>query len=121
MAEGDGVADHEIRVRLDRTASESDIGALKKWLERETPLDRLARAGELRIDVRRRTDAEPGAPMGIGSEIVVHLVDTGTSVVFVELLHQVRLAVQAWRSNRRDVENGEPPGADVDGVGPDDR
>ncbi|MER6628565.1 hypothetical protein ABT301_10020 [Streptomyces sp. NPDC000987] len=121
MAEGDGVADHEIRVRLDRTASESDVGALKKWLERETPLDRLARAGELRIDVRRRTDAEPGAPMGIGSEIVVELVGVVGAAVVEEVRHQVRLAVQAWRSNRRDVENGEPPGADVDGVGPDDR
>ncbi|MHC3470152.1 hypothetical protein ACYF6T_15705 [Streptomyces sp. 7R007] len=121
MAEGDGVANQEIRVRLDRTAGESDVGALKKWLEREEPLDHWARRGELRIEVRGRRDGEPGTPMGFGSEIVVALIGAGASAAFKELVPAVRLAVQAWRDNRREVEDGEPPDADVDGVGPDDR
>jgi len=121
MAEGDGVADREIRVRLDRTASDSDVAALRQWLAREEPLDEWVRAGELSIDTRPRTDEEPGTPMGFGDEIVVALIGAGASAAFKELLQAVRLAVEAWRANRRDVEDGESPDADVDGVGPDDR
>ncbi|MEU0740070.1 hypothetical protein [Streptomyces sp. NPDC006134] len=109
-----------IRIRLDGTASESDIGALRKWLEREKPLEELIRAGELRIHERSRAD-ETGAPMGIGMEIVVALVGGAGSVVFRELLDQVKAAVQAWRANRREVEDGEPPEGRVDPVNLDDR
>ncbi|WP_461080888.1 hypothetical protein [Streptomyces deserti] len=116
-----GVANQGIRVRLDGTASESDIGALRKWLEREKPLDELVRAGRLRIDERRGTDEETGAPMGIGMEIVVALVGGAASVAFRDLLDQVKAAVQAWRENRREVEDGEPPEGQVDPVPLDDR
>ncbi|CAL9477351.1 hypothetical protein SUDANB70_02965 [Streptomyces sp. enrichment culture] len=114
------MADAGIRVRLDGTASESDIGALRKWLEREKPLHERVRAGELRILERSRTDEE-GAPMGAGLEIVLVVVGAGAGVVFTELLEQVKRAVTAWRANRRDVENGEPPEGRVEPVDLDDR
>lgn len=106
-----------IRVRLDGTASESDIGALHTWLEREKPLDELIRAGWLRIDERRRTD-ETGAPMGVGMEIVLAIVGGGAAVVFQEVLEQVKRAVDAWRANRGEVEDGEPPEGRVEPVNP---
>lgn len=120
MAEGDGVANQGIRVRLDGTATESDIGALRTWLEREKPLEERVRAGELRIHERPRTD-ESGAPMGVGMDIVVVLVGAGAGAVFQELLDQVKRAVSAWRANRRDVEDGEPPEGGVEPVDLDDR
>ncbi|MEU9554596.1 hypothetical protein [Streptomyces fumanus] len=120
MAEGDEVATMDIRVRLDGTATESDIGALRKWLEREKPLDELVRAGRLQIHERSRAD-EPGAPMGLGMEIVVAMVGGAASVAFRELLDQVKAAVEAWRTNRRQVEDGEPPEGRVDPVTHDDR
>ncbi|GAA3990455.1 hypothetical protein OG252_25145 [Streptomyces sp. NBC_01352] len=120
MAEGDGVANHGIRVRLDGTASESDVGALRKWLEREKPLDELVRAGRLQIHERHRTD-EPGAPMGVGMDIVVTMIGSGAAIVFNELLGQVKRSVEAWRVNRRAVEDGDPPEGRVDTVGLDDR
>ncbi|MFG3152389.1 hypothetical protein ACGF7W_10100 [Streptomyces sp. NPDC048219] len=120
MAEGDGVVTHGVRVRLDGNASESDIGALHKWLEREKPLDELVRAGRLRIDERRRAD-ETGAPMGVGMEIVVAFVGGGAAVVVQEVLDQVKGAVTAWRANRSEVEGGEPPEARVEPVNLDDR
>ncbi|MCI3274831.1 hypothetical protein [Streptomyces cylindrosporus] len=115
------MANREIRVRLDRTASESDVGALREWLAREQPLYVWASRGELAIEKRERTDVEPGSPMGFGDEIVVALIGAGASALFKELLQAVRYAVEAWRDNRRDVEDGEPPGVDVDGVDPDAR
>ncbi|MFI8188580.1 hypothetical protein ACIF8T_07225 [Streptomyces sp. NPDC085946] len=126
MAEGDGVADTDaagqgIRVRLDGTASESDIGALRKWLEREKALDELVRAGRLRIHERSSSDEETGAPMGVGMEIVVAVVGGAASVLMQELLVQVKAAVEAWRANRRDVEDGEPPEGQADPVNLDDR
>ncbi|MEU3947475.1 hypothetical protein [Streptomyces sp. NPDC029526] len=117
MAEGDGVAEARIRVRLDGTASERDVGALHKWLERETPLHERVRAGELVILQQSRTD-ERGAPMGAGMEIVLVVVGAGAGVVFTELLEQVKSAVGAWRANRRDVEDGEPPEGRVEPVDP---
>jgi hypothetical protein len=120
MAEGDEVATTDIRVRLDGTATESDIGALRKWLEREKPLDELVRSGRLQIHERSRTD-ETGAPMGIGMEIVVAMVGGAASVAFRDLLDQVKSAVEAWRTNRRQVEDGEPPEGRVDPVTHDDR
>ncbi|MET9253544.1 hypothetical protein ACGFZL_04455 [Streptomyces sp. NPDC048182] len=120
MAEGDGVMTRGVRVQLDGTASESDIGALHKWLEREQPLDELVRSGRLRIDQRRRTD-ETGAPMGLGMEIVVAMASGAASVAFRELLDQVKRSVEAWRTNRSGVEDGEPPVGRVDPVNLDDR
>ncbi|RZB18580.1 hypothetical protein StrepF001_16175 [Streptomyces sp. F001] len=115
MAEGDGVADRVIRVRLDETATESDVGALRKWLEREQRLDEKVRAGELRIHERRRTD-ESGAPMGIAMEIIVAMIGGSASVALNQLVVQVAHAVEAWRENRREVEDGDPPEASVDPV-----
>ncbi|MFI9611235.1 hypothetical protein ACIHCM_05995 [Streptomyces sp. NPDC052023] len=115
MADGDEVANRVIRVRLDDTATERDIGALHKWLEREQGLDEMVRSGRLRIHERRRTD-ETGAPMGVGMEIVIALVSAGATVVFNQLLVQVGQAVEAWRANRREVEDGDPPEGRVDPV-----
>ncbi|MFE2047639.1 MULTISPECIES: hypothetical protein [unclassified Streptomyces] len=120
MAEGDGVATHGIRVRLDGTASESDIGALHKWLEREKPLADLARTDQLRIDERSRTD-EAGAPMGTGMDIVVAVLGGAAGAIFQSVVDQVRRSVEAWRANRREVEDGEPPEASVEPVRPDGR
>ncbi|GAA3500424.1 hypothetical protein GCM10019016_075300 [Streptomyces prasinosporus] len=119
MAEGEGVADRDIRVWLEGPAQPSDIGALRTWLEREKPLDALLRAGELQIQERHRTD-ETGAPMGIGMEIVLVLVGAGAGAVFDELLEQVKRAVGAWLANRRAVEAGEPPEGRVEPVNRDD-
>ncbi|AKZ56919.1 hypothetical protein SAM23877_3874 [Streptomyces ambofaciens ATCC 23877] len=120
MAEGDGVATHGIRVRLDGTASESDIDALHKWLEREKPLADLARTDQLRIDERIRID-EAGAPMGTGMDIVVAVLGGAAGAIFQSVVDQVRRSVEAWRANRREVENGEPPEASVEPVRPDGR
>ncbi|MET8247839.1 hypothetical protein ABZV31_27600 [Streptomyces sp. NPDC005202] len=115
MSEGDGVVGRGIRVRLDGSASRNDVGALKAWLEREKPLEGLARDGQLRILERLGTDAPPGH-MGIGMEIVLVLVGAGADIVFKELLAQTRRAVAAWQANRREVESGDPPEAHVDPV-----
>jgi hypothetical protein len=113
MAEGDGVADQGIRVRLDGTASESDIDALRKWLEREQRLDERVRAGELQILERPRTD-ESGTPMGIGMDIVVAMAGGAGAALCKELLEYVRRSVEEWRDVRRGVENGDPPTGRVD-------
>jgi hypothetical protein len=120
MAEGDGVVTRGIRIRLDGTASESDIGALHKGLEREKPLADLARTDQLRIDERSRTD-EAGAPMGIGMDIVVAVIGGAAGAMFQTVVDQVVRSVEAWRANRRAVEDGEPPEASVEPVRPDDR
>ncbi|MET7679254.1 hypothetical protein [Streptomyces sp. NPDC005423] len=120
MAKGDGVANQEIRVRLDVTADTRDVGALMAWLAREGPLEERVRAGELRIDEGQPSEPEPGAPMGMGAEIVVVLVGSAAGPVFSELVRDVRRAVEAWRGNRREVEHGESPGVQVDVVHSDD-
>jgi hypothetical protein len=119
-AEGEGVAARAIRVRLDGTASDSDVGALKKWLERERPLERLVQRGDLRIEERAGTD-EQGTPMGVGMDIVLVLIGAGAETLFKELLAQVKSAVRAWSDNRGSVENGDPPEARVDPLGSDER
>ncbi|WP_308298782.1 hypothetical protein [Streptomyces sp. GESEQ-35] len=105
--------DREIRVRLDGTASGSDLDALRKWLEREQPLDEMVREGRLRIQERARTD-ETGAPMGVGTDIVIQLIGAAAGAVFLQLLNQVGRSVEAWRANRREVQDGEPPTGTVD-------
>ncbi|MDV6289071.1 hypothetical protein R2F25_18410 [Streptomyces sp. UP1A-1] len=120
MAEGDGMVTRGIRIRLGQAARESDIGALHKWLEREKPLAELIRTDQLRIDERSRTDEarradghrhghRRGGDRGAAGAIFQGVVD------------QVRRSVDAWRANRRQVEDGEPPEADVEPVRPDDR
>lgn len=113
MANQGNQGNQGIRVTLDGTASESDIGALRKWLEREQRLDERVRAGELQIHERPRTD-ETGAPMGVGMEIVVAMAGGAGAAVFKELLEYVRRSVEEWRDVRRGVENGPPPEGRVD-------
>ncbi|MEV8594290.1 hypothetical protein ACIHFC_11620 [Streptomyces sp. NPDC052013] len=120
MAEGDGVAEQGIRVRLDGPARAGDIAALRNWLEREQLLEELIRRGALRIEERARTD-ESGAPMGLGMDILVLLLNAGAGVAVAELVEQVKKAVSAWRENRRAVESGEPPSGSVEPVDVDDR
>ncbi|MEV5440134.1 hypothetical protein AB0K80_29625 [Streptomyces sp. NPDC052682] len=103
-------------MRLDETATESDVGALHKWLERERPLDEMVRTSKLQIHERRRTDdtdgGTAGTPMGVDMEIVVTVLET--TVLVVEVLDLVRRAVDAWRGNRARVEDGDPPTVTVD-------
>jgi hypothetical protein len=118
MAEGDGVANQETRVRLDETATRSDVVALKMWLEREKPLDELARAGCLRIDEGQEPQDGTGATMGFGMEIVLVLIGAGVSVLRQLLLVQVKGVVAAWQANRSGVEDGDPPAVRVTTVDP---
>ncbi|MFZ4152277.1 hypothetical protein [Streptomyces pseudogriseolus] len=115
MAEGDGVADQDICIRLEGNATEGDVTALRNWLERERPLEDLLRGGRVRIRERPATDHD-GTPMGTSQEIVIAVTSAGATVVFQELLEQVRRGVRAWRDNRREVENGEPPQGRVEPV-----
>ncbi|MFI6207379.1 hypothetical protein ACIBAI_13380 [Streptomyces sp. NPDC051041] len=117
MTEGDAVVGRGVRVRLDGAVTERDIGALRKWLEQEKPLDEMVRAGRLQIHERRRTDHDgTGTPMGVDMEIVVTVLEATVTLVEVTLL--VRRAVEAWRANRGRVEGGPPPEHRVDQVGP---
>lgn len=115
MAEGDGVAGWDIRIRLDEKASSKDIGALKAWLERERPLEELVRDGKLQILEQQRSDGPPGH-MGIGMEILLVLVGAGAQALSDELLAQTKRAVKAWWENRRRVGSGDPPEPRVDPV-----
>ncbi len=113
------MADQTIRLRLDGTADARDVGALMAWLAREEPLEERVRAGGLRISEARSSEPESGAPMGVGSEIVVALVSSAATPVFHQLVQEIRRAVVAWRDNRREVEHGDPPQVDVDVVSSD--
>ncbi|GED85837.1 hypothetical protein [Streptomyces sp. 6-11-2] len=115
MAEGDGVAGRGVRVRLDGSASNKDVGALKAWLEREKPLEDLVSGGRLRIVEQPRSDVPPGR-MGAGMEILLFLLGAGAEAVFDELVAQTRRAVAAWLENRRRVESGDSPRTHVDPV-----
>ncbi|MET9443655.1 hypothetical protein [Streptomyces sp. NPDC006610] len=121
MADGDDVAVRGVCVRLHgETATESDVGALRSWLEREQALDELVRSGRLQLQERSRTDdPEPGSPMGVGMEIFAAVVGGVTSVVVRDLLDAIGRAAQAWRDNRRGVEEGEPPEVRLESVGED--
>ncbi len=112
------MANQAILVRLDGTATQSDVGALKKWLEREKQLEDRVRRGELRIQERAGTD-EQGTPMGAGMDILLTLVNCAGAAVFAEVIRDVRQAVEAWRENRRQVESGDPPNGTVNPVDPD--
>ncbi|GHF74341.1 hypothetical protein GCM10018783_50080 [Streptomyces griseosporeus] len=108
MAEGDAVAGLGVRVRLDGNVSGSDVGALKKWLEQEQPLAELIREHRVSVEERHRTDG-PAGHMGLGTEILLVIVETGTTVTVASLTQHVERAVRAWLANRRRVESGEPP------------
>lgn len=107
------MANNAIRVRLTQGASESDIRALKAWLEREQEIE--ARRNSGRLEVHERAEAPDGSasPMGAGLEIVLVLIGAVSPRLFDELLQQVKSGVRAWQENRRAVERGEPPEADI--------
>ncbi|MEW2414638.1 hypothetical protein AB0953_13040 [Streptomyces sp. NPDC046866] len=107
------MASTAVRVRLKQGASESDIGALKAWLEREHKLEALRDAGGLEIRERAGTADGPGSPMGAGLEIVLVLIGAVAPKLFDEVYEQVKSGVRAWQENRRSVERGEPPEAEV--------
>jgi cytochrome b len=100
---------------LDAGGTEKDLLALKTWLERETPLAELVRGGHLRIGIQGRKDA-PTGHMGLGQEIVLHLVDTAATVSLTSLMDRTLRAVGAWRANRGRVETGEEPEAHVEAL-----
>ncbi|MEV8531004.1 hypothetical protein [Streptomyces sp. NPDC051211] len=99
-------------MRLTHGAGESDIGALKAWLEREQKLADLRNSGRLAIEERTGTE-ESGHPMGAGLDIVLVLIGVVGPTLFDEVYRQVKSGVQAWRENRRAVERGEPPEVEV--------
>lgn len=101
-----------VRVWLEGKATAKDVAALKTWLERETPLAEMVRAQELQIEVRPRPDA-PEGQMGLGTEIVLQLVQASTSVVATMLMERTKRAVEAWWHNRARVGPDERIGAQV--------
>ncbi|WP_037836005.1 hypothetical protein [Streptomyces sp. NRRL S-244] len=103
------MANTAIRVRLTQGASESDIGALKAWLEREQKLEALRNSGRLEIHERAGTEDGPASPMGAGMDIMLVLIGAVAPKLFDEVFEQVKSGVRAWRENRRSVERGEPP------------
>ncbi|GEB47499.1 hypothetical protein [Streptomyces cacaoi] len=118
MTQGERGEHRTIRVALDQeTVADSDVEALKRWLEREPGLEPLTRgdAGEqrLRIEVRPAAGA-PGTAMGAGSEIVIVLLTLAAQPAVNDLYGKVVDGVRAWRANRRSVEPGEPPEVTVD-------
>lgn len=90
------------------TADEADVGALKKWLDREPGLENLVGGERLRIELRPSAETR-GAPMGAGLEILVVLLAAAGQPVFNDVYEMVKRGVGAWRQNRRSVEPGEPP------------
>ncbi|MFI6144629.1 hypothetical protein [Streptomyces sp. NPDC051109] len=107
------MANTAIRVRLTQGASESDIGALKAWLEREQRLEELRNSGMLEIHERAGTQDGPASPMGAGMDIVLVLIGAAAPKLFDVVFEQVKSGVRAWRENRRSVERGEPPEVEV--------
>ncbi|MGW4687331.1 hypothetical protein ACWEPM_20865 [Streptomyces sp. NPDC004244] len=107
------MANTAVRVRLTEGASESDIGALKAWLERERKLEALRDAGCLEIRERAGTVDGTANPMGAGLEIVLVLIGAAAPKLFDEVYEQAKSGVRAWRENRRAVERGEPPEVEV--------
>ncbi|MFF6996175.1 hypothetical protein ACFY93_14690 [Streptomyces sp. NPDC008313] len=112
MAEGEEDRRRTIHVRLAEPAREGDVAALKKWLEREHRLEELARDRTVLIHERAAPDGH-GNPMGAGTEIVLLLAGWASNRMFDEVIAQTRRAVEAWRVNRRSVESGEPPEAEI--------
>ncbi|MEU7556138.1 hypothetical protein AB0B01_28055 [Streptomyces sp. NPDC044571] len=107
------MANTAIRVRLMQGASESDIRALKAWLEREQKLEALRNSGELEVQERAGAQDGSASPMGAGLEITLVLIGAVSPKLFDVVFEQVESGVRAWRENRRAVERGEPPEAEV--------
>ncbi|MGV9251585.1 effector-associated constant component EACC1 [Streptomyces sp. NPDC003697] len=105
------MAGQVIRVRLDGSADENEVMALKAWLEREKPLEELVRSGHLHIEEQVRKDT-PTGQMGSGWEIVLHVAETFTAAV--ALAEQTERAINAWRANRRRAGQDEPPNPQVE-------
>ncbi|MEU2560883.1 hypothetical protein ABZ626_16320 [Streptomyces longispororuber] len=102
-------------------AGDSDVRALKKWLERELALEAWAEQEKLRIELRAdSTDSADarGRPMGAGLEILVVLLTAVSQPFFNDVYDKVKSGVQAWRENRRSVESGDPPEHRIEPVGP---
>lgn len=109
MANGGAGAVRTIRVTLEEgTGGEADLGALKKWLEREPGLEDLADREALRIELR--TSAETtGTPMGAGMEILIVVLGVVGQPLFNDVYQKVKQGVNAWRENRRSVEPAPEP------------
>ncbi|MET9958401.1 hypothetical protein ABZ128_04825 [Streptomyces sp. NPDC006326] len=107
------MANTAIRVRLMQGASESDIRALKAWLERERKLEGLRDSGVLEVQERAGAQDGSASPMGAGLEIMLVLLGAVTPKLFEEVFEQVKSGVRAWQENRRAVERGEPPEAEI--------
>lgn len=105
-----------IRVTLSGdAANDVDIDALKKWLERERSLQAWVRDDKLHIHERARIDEnDPGTTMGAGMEILLVVIGATSSRLFDEVLAATRAGVIAWRENRRAVESGDPPVAEIE-------
>ncbi|MFF8946384.1 hypothetical protein ACF1A5_29770 [Streptomyces sp. NPDC014864] len=104
-----------IRVWLDGKTDTNELSALKAWLEREKPLEELVRSRNLHIEERARQDTPPGR-MGPDWEIVLRVIETSSGVVLLaeQVAEQTRRAVNAWRTNRGRVGQGEPPNPRVE-------
>ncbi|MET9759299.1 hypothetical protein ABZ016_09605 [Streptomyces sp. NPDC006372] len=94
-----------VRVRLGAGATVDDVRALKTWLEREEPLERLRSSGDLSIEERTSTDAAPGR-MGPDLELVLKVI--GDIVTIATLTDYTARAVKTWTNNRRRLQGGDP-------------
>jgi hypothetical protein len=112
MASGEGVTRHEIRIRPVQETSHSDVDALLTWLMREPLVKEKLEKGELRVE-QRATPDERGTPMGLGTEIVLVVLQGVVGVVVAALLEQAKSAVREWQENRRSVGEDDPPDFDV--------
>ncbi|WP_234352867.1 effector-associated constant component EACC1 [Streptomyces sp. NRRL B-1140] len=105
MTEGDEVAVLGVRVRLGAGATVDDVRALKTWLERDEPLEKLVSGQHLRIQAQPATDGTPGR-LGPDLELVLKLL--GDVVTIVALTEYTTRAVKTWTNNRRRLQGGDP-------------
>ncbi len=105
MTEGGRVAVLGVRVRLGAGATVDDVRALKTWLERDEPLERLLADGDLEIEVQAGTDGPEGR-LGPDLELVLKLL--GDVVTVVALTEYTTRAVKTWTNNRRRLQGGDP-------------
>ncbi|GAA4305624.1 hypothetical protein GCM10023086_23490 [Streptomyces venetus] len=105
MTEGDQVAVLGVRVRLGAGATVDDVRALKTWLEREEPLERLCSEEVLSIEERTSTDAAKGR---LGPDLELVLKVLGDVVTIAALTEYTARAVKTWTNNRRRLQGGDP-------------
>ncbi|MFB7931658.1 MULTISPECIES: hypothetical protein [Streptomyces] len=105
MTEGDEVAVLGVRVRLGDGATVDDVRALRAWLERDEPLERLLSDAQLRIEERTSTDGPKGR-LGPDVELVLQLL--GDVATVAALTDYTARAVKTWKNNRRRLQGGEP-------------